>query len=298
MKSNLRCVLWCTLLSCLFLPAVAQPAAETKLALAVLPFVAPKGAEITSAGNLNAVQEAVAKEFTTKSRFMVLDRSKFEDIVKGLKIETSEQFLNSELLERGKSQGAQYFVTGVLNELKVVKSEKNVPKNPLKPFGEKVKVIVYQSSIRLSFSVIDVQTQQTIHSEPINISSKDYVDGSEVSSINNVLEDVQKTVREKLRTIFPVEMKIVSVDKIGRNGLPETVLINGGGSMFTGKESRNLRLGVYVAEEVGGFKRLKQVGELKVMEVEGELVKCQVKDGEKAIQENMNTGLLVKVITK
>ena len=300
MNCKFICALICVLLTGMSQTSWAQTP-DSKLPLAILPFVASKGAVINNEGNLNSVQEAIAKEFTTKSRFLVLDRSKFEDVVKALKIESSEQFLNSELLERGKAIGARYLVAGVLNELKVVKGERNVPVNPLKPFGEKTRMVYYQSSLRLSFAVIDVQTQQLIYNEPLHVASRDYLDGSEVTSITKVIEEMQSEVKGKIRSLFPVSMKIVHIDKLDKKGLPEIVLVNGGGSMFSEAEGRNVRLGVYLTEMIGDLKREKQVGELKVMKVEGDIIKCEVRDGEKEIQDNMSASdktMFVKVLNK
>jgi len=271
---------------------------EERIPLAVLPFVASRGAVISNLGNLNTIQEAVTKEFSSKSRFKMLDRSKFETIVQELNIQKSEEFLNSEIVEQGKALSAQYLVAGVVNELKVSKLDKKVPKDITKPFGEKTIVTSYQASLRMAFAVINVETQELVYNQPMNVATKDYFDGDTTSSITHVIEEMQKEVRKEIRNLFSVQMKILGIDKVDKNGLPETVLINGGGSMFVGKDAKNLRLGVYVYITVGDLKREKQVGEIKLLKVEGDVVVCQVKDGEKEIDNGIksNETLIVKII--
>ncbi len=202
-------------------------------------------------------------------------------------------------MEQGRAIGAKYLVAGVLHELKVVRNDKRVPRDILKPFGERVVVTYYQSSLRMVFCVIDVETQQMLFSEPLNVTSRDFIEGGEITSITDVVNNMQSEVKSRIRSYFPLSIKIVAVESTNKNGMPETVLINGGGTMFTSKDTKNIRLGVFVSETVGEFKRERQVGELKVMKVEGELVKCQVKDGEKEIQERMtNKTLMVVKIMK
>ena len=75
----------------------AQTADTAKVRLAVLPFVSSPGALISNPGDVGTIQETVTAEFTSLSRFMVLDRSKFQKIIDELHIQSSEQFLNGQI---------------------------------------------------------------------------------------------------------------------------------------------------------------------------------------------------------
>ena len=92
--------------------AIAQT--EEPIPVAILPFVQSAGSSVIS---LEAVQETVTKEFVERSRFKIVDRSKFASVIKELNIQKSEEFLNSAVVEQGKLAGAQYLVTGVVGNM-------------------------------------------------------------------------------------------------------------------------------------------------------------------------------------
>ena len=292
------------LLAGLFLAVTAIPtllnaqSPDEKAPLAILPFVLSKGALMGNPADVVTIQEIVTKEFTDKARFTVLDRSKFDKIIQELKIQSMEEFLNSKIVDQGKQLGAKYLVAGVVNEFKVARSQKEMPVNPLNPFGKKKTVMTYPCSLKMSFGVIEVETGKLITNSPINVASNDIYSGDSLGSSNKALSNMQDEVKVQIRNILSGTLKILKIDKTDKNGLPATVLTNGGGGIITGKEK--VKMGVYVEENIGGYKREKQIAELKSSNVENEIVVCEVKSGAKELDEAIkaNTPLTVKIIKK
>ncbi|HZE83789.1 MAG TPA: CsgG/HfaB family protein [Puia sp.] len=286
-------------LNCLLFPVILKAqGTDEKAPLAILPFVLSKGALMGNSADVVTIQEIVVKEFADKSRFTVLDRSKFDKIVDELKIQSMQEFLNSKIVDQGKQMGAKYLVAGVVNEYKVARSEKDMPDNVLNPFGKKHKVMTYPCSLKMSFGVIEVESGKLLFNNPINVVSNDIFSGDSLTSSNKALSNMQAAVKVQIRNILSGSLKILKIEKTDKNGLPATVLTNGGGNIIIGKEK--VRMGVYVTESISGYTREKQIAELKSSNVDNEIVVCDVKSGAKELDDAIkaNTPLIVKIIKK
>src|SRR6185437_16241313 len=119
---------------------------------------------------------------------------------------------------------------------------------------------------------------------------------------------------------FPQEIQIVKVEKISKKGLPDEVLISAGSGFFDADSKGNecdkglvdkinifkkkdvVKLEAYQIEmlTVNGkeAKREKQIGTLKLKEVQGDFSVCEVTDGAKEIQDmvNSNQKVLLKIL--
>lgn len=294
-------MLWAgVFLALIIFPAILKAQqTEEKIPLAVLPFVLSPGAVMGNPADVTTIQEIVTTEFTQKERFTVLDRSKFQKIIDELKIQTMDQFLNSKVVAQGKQIGAKYLVAGIVNEYKTTRNEKQAPKNPLKPFGDTKMVMTYPASLKMSFGVIEVETGKLLFNNPINVVSNDIYSGDSLASSKKALSNMQDEVRVQIRNILSGALKILGIDKTGKDGVATTVLTNGGGVIFTDKD-KGAKLGVYTSTNVGGLVRESQIGEMKVSKIESQVVVCEIRNGAKEIDAAIkaNTPLIVKIIKK
>jgi len=275
------------LLVVLILSPIFSKAQDEKTPLAILPFVLSNGALIANPADVVTIQEIVTKEFSQKTRFTVLDRSKFESIIKELKIQSMEQFLNSKIVDQGKQMGAKYLVAGVVTEYKVTKNTKNW-------LGKKI--TSYPCALKMSFGVIVVETGQLLFNSPINVITNDLNSLDSLNSAQRALVELQDEVNKQIKNILSGSLQVLGIDKTGKDGLPATVLINGGGTVITGKEK--VKLGVYVSEMIGTYHREKQIAELKTSTVQGEVVLCDVKNGGKDLDVAIKskTPMTVKIL--
>jgi len=298
------------LLAIIMLPAITKAnQKEEKVSLAILPFVLSNASATANKGNVATIQETVAMEFADKSKFNVLDKPKFDKIVQDLKIQSSEDFLNSKIIKQAKQMGARFLVTGLVSEYKMTWSEKTNPKK------KKEKIISYLCSLKMSFAIIDVETGKLLFDDPINTTSDDANGSDSLSASRKALSDMHNEVKAQIKNIGDVaagntndakdnrdeDLKILGVDKADKKGLPETILLNGGGTIIKdGPDAKKIMISVCVPETVAGYKRDKEIGQLKVAKVENEVVICEVKSGAKEIGDGIKakTAFIVKIIPK
>lgn len=282
---------------------------EEKVLIAVLPFI---GSSTAQSNYVSAIQEYVSKEFIGKSRFEIVDRSKFTSVLKELNIQKSEEFLNSKIVEQGRLSGAQYLVTGIVSDagMKSVVQEKLTTYGG-KPTGGTHTEIEYQGTISFSFQVIEVATSKAIYQENINAKSGTSALSGEGNAMQTALCKIKKPIKTALLKLFPPEISIIQIESKTKKGLPEKVLISAGNSFFDEEKTKDcvfeidekitnlfkktgIFLKVYEVEvmNVNGkeIKREKEVGKLKLDEVQGDVSICKVDDGAKEIMERMAGG--------
>ena len=289
---------------------------DDKITIAILPFVASVN---VSDGYKNAVQETVTKEFVSKSRFNIVDRSKFESVIKELNIQKNDEFLNSKVVDQGKLLGAQYMVTGVISELKVNHDTKQIPIDPSKPLGARTTATTYHGVINFSYQVIDVTTSRAVYSENINVVGNGVTNANEAEAISNALCKLKAPVKQAVLKQFPPEILIVQIEKSTKKGLPEKVLISAGNNMFDEekgscgggvvdlnvgnlfkKKGTYLKVTAIESLTINGkeSKREKDIGKLRLEDVQGDVSVCDVTDGAKEIQDGLNEKkkLLIRVL--
>lgn len=301
------------LLNLFTLKIEAQTSADEKITLAVLPFVASTG---VSQANADAVQATVTKEFISKPRFTTVDRSKFEAVIKELNIQKSEEFLNSKIVEQGKLAGAQYLVTGVVSEAKMNAINKTVPVDYNKPLGAQRTVTYSQGSVKLAYQVIDVTTGTAMYQENINVTGSESASANEAEALSNALCVLKSSVKNAILKEFPPEIQVVQVEKTDKKGLPDKVLISAGSNMFDEAKNsgcatidltsifkkKGVQMKMYQVDilNINGkeSKREKEIGILRLDDVQGDVSVCDVVHGAKEVQTELAAGkkILVKVL--
>jgi len=282
---------------------------DEKIVIAILPFV-------TSIQGVNPdlVQEMVTKQFVKSGRFDIVDRSKFQKVISELNVQKSEEFLNSKIVDQGKLLGAQYLVTGVVTQMNSTSRDivsTQPPYTHSKTWGH---------VISISYQVIDVETSKAIYSENIKAESTAAHSGSESDARDNAECFLGRNIRYAVMKEFPQEIQIVKVEKTTRKGLPDEVLISAGTNFFDADSKGNecdkglidkinvfkkkdvVRLAAFEIEvlTVNGkeAKREKQIGTLKLKDVQGDFSVCEVTDGAKEIQDRINSNqkILLKIL--
>lgn len=291
---NQRMLLKAFVLSFLSLPLLLNAQTqETKIPIAVLPFVSSAGAQIGNPGDVTTIQEIVTSEFTSKTRFTVLDRSKFQKIIDELKIQSSEQFLNGQIVEQGKQLGAKYLVTGVVNQYKVNRSERPGFPNPAK------KSINFPCSLQMSFGVINVETGQSLFTVPINVVSNDIFSVDSLTSSKKALSKMQDEVNKQIKQILAGTLEIEQLGPVDKDGLITTILTNGGGTVITKGEKAKLE--VSITQKVGSLSRQLVIAELKSPKVQDQIVEWEVnKKQAKALADafNAKTPLVLNIVAQ
>lgn len=294
----------------------AHSQADEKTSIAVLPFINNAAGKGDYCG---IMQEMVTKEFVKGNRFAILDRSKFQKVLDELKVQKSEEFLNSKVVEQGKVMGAQYLVTGVLNQADAKKEVGTA----YDPYLKQNKITTkWTADLRFSFQVINVATSSAVYAENISATNGTNHTDESNDAMENAMCQLKKQVRNAVMKLFPQEIMIVSVEKANKKGLPELVLISAGSNFFGEDYKGGDECETAVMDKVLGFlkkkekvklkvveietltvngtekKREKTIGTLKLEKVEGDFSVCEVDEGEKEIGERLNAQkkLLVKIM--
>lgn len=307
----MRKVLFTTLMLLGMYTSYAQ---DEKITIAILPFINSSGSSNTYAG---LVQEMITKEFIKSSRFTILDRSKFQRVMDELKIQKSEEFLNSRIVEQGKQSGAQYLVTGTLTEFD---SKQETTRSYDYSSKQTITRTAWKANISFSFQVIDVESGKAIYAENIRGNNGASHEFSQNDAMDNAQCKVNRQVKSAVMKQFPEEIVIVKVEKTTKKGLPDEVLISAGTNFFDEnykkgnecdngiekifkfgkKESIKLKVVEIEILNVNGkeSKREKIIGKLKLKEVQGEFSVCEVDDGAEEIQAKLNANqkLLLKIL--
>lgn len=249
------------------------------------------------------VQDAVTNVFSGKKRFTLVDRTKFDQIAQERNLQKSEDFLDGQVTEQGKSLGAQYLIQGNISQLSTqsvqIAKTRTVGSYPNQT-TQTYYVPGYNVTFALVLQTVDVATGQIKSAKTISTTKRyettnaDQAIGSALqSSLDNYRGD--SPLKQWADKTFPVAMKILKVEESDKKGRPKMVLIKGGEDMglHRGKMGGSI-LQVYINDkmEVDGkvFDRQLPVGEIMVDENQGEFTICKVKDGAEEILKHMNEG--------
>lgn len=249
------------------------------------------------------IEGIIADIFTGKTRFTVVDRTKFDQLAQERNLQKQEDFLDGQVVAQGKSLGAQYLIQGNISQANAVsvqiKKYKTVGTYP-NTYQQTYYVPGYEVALIVNLQTIDVATGQAKGAKTINASKTWETNSAEqaITASLNLLRNPtgrEGTLKDWANDMFPVLMKILKVEETDKKGRPKTVLIKGGSDMdlHRGRMGGSL-LQVYVNEtmDVEGKKYDRQVpvGEIMVVEPQGDFTVCKVKDGADEIQKRMNEG--------
>ncbi len=280
---------------------------DNKIAIAVLPFLSKSGKNISN--KLPVITDMVTAEFIGKQRFAIIEREKFGTLKTEVSIQGDPMYIMSNVINQGRQTSAKYFLTGNIVEY-------GTKKETVSNFGN----INYSNNqggthledrffLVMSFQMTDIETGATTKSIPISVEN--------AIDENTLMCNARKEVRKAIRSLFPIELKIIKVEKTTKKGLPDQVLITGGEEIFGGKNSNEKCGGsggglslpwptgpgaavmqVYTEEKGDGYTRKSPVGEIKLDHTEGDVAVCDVKKGAQEIQNKLNEGkkLLLEII--
>lgn len=259
---------------------------KKKPRVAVLPFEigAVSDRQMFDQGGIEKFAESVTQKlvntFVGLKRFVVVERSAIEKILKEQNLQTSDLADPSKVVSLGAMLGTEFLVQGTIVNIHTTTSKKD------KKSSCKVDLLI---------RIIDVTTGQIIASKDITGVSDKKKDKS-ANIAYDALDDADAMISGSIKRVFPVEGKIVRFmepetdkkakkkDKSKKQG--EMVLISCGRELGI-KEGDKFQV---IQEEeitVDGqvFKRQVAVGKLKVikLEMDGIFSICEIIEGTKTI---------------
>lgn len=251
----------------------------------------------------STVTSIISKAFSDKSRFVVVDREKMDQLASERNLQKQEDFINGKVVEQGKSLGARYIVSSKLSQVSGSKYNNEKTRNiwsGLKIVGtEKYLEPAVLVNLGIELQIIDVIDGSSKANKVITSKIEYQGEVNSDNAINASIRKLEIEVKRWLNDVFPVYMQIIKVESNDKKGFPDKILIKGGKDADL-EVSKGLLLNssseleVFEMESmlVGGkaYKRQLTVGRVRVDEVQGEFSICKVKAGAEAIQKKLNEG--------
>ena len=254
------------------------------------------------------VNEIVANEFVKAGRFTIVDRTKLQSIKAEQELQKSEEFLDSKVIEQGRTLGAKYIVTGQLVSVATSSS-----------YSVEAKKYVYSASVLTSIKLIDVETSQVLQAETFGRGqSSAPVEGgffrqmmagscdvagygsSTDEALRNAMSNLACGLKNWINRVFPVMVSVVEVQETHKKKGARQILIAGGTGIGL-VVRKELAIIEFVKTVVDGKEliRKKEIGKAKVMKVEDENFSiCEIEEGGVEIQERIDKGVTLKAFVK
>lgn len=244
------------------------------------------------------ITNAINTGFVKTKRFILVDRTKMEELEQEKELQKTEEFINGKTIEQGRSIGAQFLVSSYLN---FYENDGHVCK-----FALNLRVIDVASGQILSSDIIEAKgggrggqifgTIGGVILDTDNLSA----DGNKDNALKKALKKVELEIDKFVSKNFPIAFSIVEIQEKDSKGNAERILITGG-SAYGLKKGDKLKVVEVLEIEVDGKKmqRKKEIGELKITKVEDEnFCICSVNSGGIDINSKFEAKSKLQVITK
>ena len=239
------------------------------------------------------VEQHVNGQFVAERRFDILERTKLEAL-------EAERFLqeamNPQQQQKLNEIGARWIVVGDISQAQV--SQLSTDNG-----------VIYEAVLTYGLKILDVKTGRVAYAEQFSNSSGNVFQAlttvfqdksSPAAALRSGLLSTDKKLAAFLDKAFPVLAKVISIEREGRRGQAEEILIaKGPADGITPKT----KLVAFQRDklDVGGemLTRERELGELVVLRSEGDHISiCKVTKGGELIAARVNSGKTVYVKVK
>ncbi len=267
--------------------------AQEKTTVGILSFT--HATDAANAQDVSTIHEAVTNAFVKTKRFNIVDRTKLDAIKKEKELQKSDDFIDGDVIEQGKSAGATFLISGHVISAQAQKMETSEGG------------VTYKAKLVVSLKVIDVSTGQIITSETIEPKAGSTIGGmmgvgaySPSIAVAKSIKKIEDKIDDFVNRNFPISFSIVEIQEKDGKGVAKTLLL-GGGSGFGLKKGDRLKVVLVSEIEVNGKKmtRKKEIGEIKITKIEDENFSiCSINNGGDIIATNFEAKAKLQVITK
>jgi curli biogenesis system outer membrane secretion channel CsgG len=255
----------------------------------------------------NSIQTCVVNGFNTAKRFVVVDRSQLSALNNERNLQKTEDFMNSSVeVKQAQSVGAQYIISGNISSATITSEFKSATTGGEAP--RTVSATIYKASFTVQLKVIDVSTGVVENSQIVTGSgSSGFVsgilgtatNGEESKAVAEAMNGLTSNVDKWVGVAFPATFMIAEIQESDPSKGAKKLLL-AGGSEFGLTKGERLKVIEETTLSIGGKNtvRKKQIGELKIKEIEGESFSvCSVTDGAMEILNAFNNKSKIYVQT-
>lgn len=250
-----------------------------------------------------AATQRVIEAFVKLGRFVVLDRSAMEKIMKEQDFQLSDNVDPNTVTNIGGLLGAQYIVNGQLQQ---------VSTNPYYNPKDKTTLMGYSGTVEIQITILDVATGQVMTSKRVKGSTEvegtkilgmallDAYESTPIKAAYKGLSECGSDLKKWLRDAFPVEGEIFEITKEDKKKGATVVNITCGKDIGVKKGDR-FRVYTESEVEIAGKMRKKTTDvatlEVKTVAEDGWSSLCNVEKGGKSIVEKVKAGEKLKVVS-
>lgn len=249
-----------------------------KQTVGIFPFTYSQGQ--ADAGDASRATEIVTDALVSTGQFNILDRASFATIASEKELQKTEDFIDGEVIEQGKSLGAQYIISG-----KVMSATCNVTQL----YGG-----IQTSTCKavISVKLIDVATSSIKTAQTFNTKGSA---AQANAAIDKTFEKLKPEVQKFFINNFMSSIPVVELAKSKRNEASE-IVIAAGSSILSKREKLDVVIDTEV--EVAGkkMKRQKVIGSVIVSKIEDKNFSvCTVKKGGDVIKAKLDANIQIGV---
>lgn len=260
--------------------------------------------------------ELIQTEIFKTKKFNLVDRTSFDVLYTESNLQKGEDFIEGQVVAQGKKEGAEYIITGRLNQTSAQAVYEQTFKNNKRRRG---RLAGYIGKVSFTIKIIDVVTGRLRATTNISAQSGSRVAVGMIGkgknndkwiqavgaasptkrdaiqkAIQNSLKDVSKFTREN----FPSLYKVLKVSGSKKDRATEVVIIAGSSASVRRKQKLNVVELIEVEHEGQILERKEIIGELRVISVDdANFSTCQVLRGHREIKQKLDAKKILYVIS-
>lgn len=276
--------------------------------------IAPWSSSLVNKNYAKDLTEMIQTEIFKTRKFNLVDRTSFEVIYTEANLQKGEDFMEGQVVEQGKKDGAEYIITGRLNN---VSAEKMFGNNDMTGNQKRKRreFLGYSGKVQFTLKIIDVATgrlkatvnlqgqsgNRVITSIPGKgklMQAAGVLPQSESDAIQKAIQNSLKGVSRFIRDNFPSLYKILKISNSKKDRAMEVVIIAGSSASVRERQRLNVVEIFEVEHEGRVLERKEVVGEIRIISIDdSNFSTCKVLAGHREIKQKMETQKILYVIS-
>lgn len=246
----------------------------------------PKDTKVNVKNVLGAIADAVVSNQVTE------DQSQYKESVRANLVKGISQSRRISMMDGTGMSEADWYVDGSISNISTTTKVEDLKDSK----GKAYKKTYYKASVGVTLHVKDAKSNKIIMSPTFNVSDIDmsWIETRE-GALNGAFGYLASCVRRYFNRQLPLYANIIEGAREKKDKQKEVYIDLGSATKGV---SRDIHFGVYTVKTVAGKEARKQLGKLKITEVQGdEISLCKVQSGGKDIKAAIDAGETLLVMS-
>ena len=246
----------------------------------------PKDTKVNVKNVLGAIADAVVSNQVTE------DQSQYKESVRANLVKGISQSRRISMMDGTGMSEADWYVDGSISNISTTTKVEDLKDSK----GKAYKKTYYKASVGVTLHVKDAKSNKIIMSPTFNVSDIDmsWIETRE-GALNGAFGYLASCVRRYFNRQLPLYANIIEGTREKKDKQKEVYIDLGSATKGV---SRDIHFGVYTVKTVAGKEARKQLGKLKITEVQGdEISLCKVQSGGKDIKAAIDAGETLLVMS-